>query len=913
MKVYLIEALTPKQKAKVDNWEHGDTSFSDHAFESPAHKRTYIELGSNQKGQHEDEITAHLAQHGYTMHSYKDGIAKDKYGRLVKIGKALGKTKGEHLLDKFTGDPVRQQKSASNDDHQVVISRHPHDVAGMTSSGHSWINSSCMNFATGQNKHYLPEDVKHGTHVAYLIHKNDTEIKKPLARIALKPFQDIESGQKILHPESATYGNAPDSFQSTVNSWAAKHFPVDPSKIYKKNPDVYHDTGSRVIASRGSLGAAARMDDHRIIHSILAQHNDWTHKELAPLLDRHMDSVAAKVTNLPHETINTIIDHVARNPQGEHSADMLGSVAAHSDFTPETHKKAWDAHKQLPDGYKKSNIRNTLLIDKVADPADVHAALTSLKDQKLKGWADRRHLLTHAYHAAHPAIFEPIIKDFLKVHDPDPTIAGSYKQDIATKEIPDLAENRNLRPEHSHVIINHMLDSVGRHTNKFGGVTENIVLKNLIEHPGIRAEDTGNKVSTEDLHRIADHFIKNMPIEDRYHGKLLRHPNADAALNEKLYNHFSASAAKDVGYSDYTVARELKGRALKNMYTSGWIKQHHIDDAVDYYQKGDASALSDLVDASSHLKKPLLPIEKIRELAKSRHPDSTYADAVMRHLSHHPLNLEDQPAFFAEIHPSRRESFIRHHGKLHPDVKNAIHSFGDDSLKHSYMSHDDADPEHLRLAITGNDKTSARLAAHNRKSAPFIGEMLASPHTEVVRTGLRLYSPTESHIDKLHERLSHGHLKDRDVLLNTMSEHHLSDQKMPAIAGHPIQPHHTAAIVSGLLNGKMKNPNLPVESHLYQVLHYYPGKNTAPLAKAMEFKHEPWFDEEVGINIARHPLATPDMLKHLSGSSMHNVRHAVAKHANTPIHVLQDLQNDSKELIRSSANQNLRLQGLDYK
>lgn len=905
MKVYLIEALTPKQKAKVDNWEHGDTSFSDHAFESPAHKRTYIELGSNQKGQHEDEITAHLAQHGYTMHSYKDGIAKDKYGRLVKIGKALGKTKGEHLLDKFTGDPVRQQKSASNDDHQVVISRHPHDVAGMTSSGHSWINSSCMNFATGQNKHYLPEDVKHGTHVAYLIHKNDTEIKKPLARIALKPFHEVGGEGKILRPENTQYGNAPDSFQETVNNWAEKHFPAKPESIYKKNSKLYHDSGSKIIAPKTALGKILSHDP-ALASTVIRQHS-WTHEELKHVLDKHAHTILQNISSLPEESAHHILYHVV--PQQKDDYEKVGlaaDVASRSILTPELHKKLMHIVRTTSGGgYRKNSLERSLLTDENAAPEDVHAAL---EDYKTSDISDRQHLLRYAKHAAHPKVYEPILKDFELKHTENPTIQSENKARTAATELTNLSESPHLTTEHSHHILNKMIESRNNVKNRFGGMDELKVIGNLIKHPGSFGKNTGYKISTQDLHRVADYYINNHgdSIDDFAYKRLARHPNADASLHDKLFNHLSKhldgsfygpdSNRRAADSAMFDVAGEMAKR--------GNMTPDHINTAIKHFKSGVKNALAGLNFGS---RDPFLSKDQLKDILSVK-LDTFGAHPGISHLANHPVSLEDQHDIVKSMHPSNLPSFISHTESFHPEVRNILFNHPDSDVSDNYLLHKDATMEHLRSAITGADPRKSQMASHNSKSAPFIPEMLRSHHYETVRNAIFRQELTEAHVDQLHDRLRHGDLGDRSIL-SDVAGLHFSGDKVQTIAGHPLQPKHTSAIVEGILNTKMKGDSHRIQD-LRHVFTYYQGKDPAPLAKAMEFKHEPWFDEDVGLHIAKHPLATRDMLKYLSGSSMHAVRHAVAKHANTPFHVLQDLQNDSKELVRDSAKQNLRFQGL---
>ena len=311
MRVRLEEALNPAQKEEVSHWLTPHHSFSDHAFPSPAHERVTIPITFGAKGEHEEEVSKHLAKHGYEIHDYHAGLAIDKHKRVVKIGKALGKTEGGHLLEKFTNDPARKSAGSQNDYH-VVISRHPHDVAGMTSGGHSWEKKSCMNFSTGSNRHYLPKDVLHGTHVAYYTHKDDTELERPLARIALKPFVEENGEHKILRPETRSYGNASSSFDRAVSAWATKHFPAKDDVIYRKHGEVYHDSGMYQTVSDKTANDIVTSDkEHPIKHDLLKHY---------PL---SKDTMAKVMTGDDSNAITSVL----ANKLAPHTDDLLAGVA----------------------------------------------------------------------------------------------------------------------------------------------------------------------------------------------------------------------------------------------------------------------------------------------------------------------------------------------------------------------------------------------------------------------------------------------------------------------------------------------------------------------------------------------------------------------------------------------------------
>jgi hypothetical protein len=169
-------------------------------------------------------ITNLLAVGGYTQINFKTNSAVDKHGRTVRLGKAATATiaqidknnKGDVFWDQFVDNSKRayaqwernNQAKAKDlqskaNDVMVVISRHPYDVAGM-STGRDWV--SCMNLNTGANKQFIPMDIAYGTIIAYLTRIDDKDLKNPLARVLIKPFINVnDETQKVFGIESKTY------------------------------------------------------------------------------------------------------------------------------------------------------------------------------------------------------------------------------------------------------------------------------------------------------------------------------------------------------------------------------------------------------------------------------------------------------------------------------------------------------------------------------------------------------------------------------------------------------------------------------------------------------------------------------------------------------------------------------------
>lgn len=272
MKIYFSLSLDPRVlkdnlkrfKEYVSIWKKSDGKLRwNKEFEGKY--RVYLPLSTERK------ITA-LVKYAVSLVEgkiidYNNNKALDKHGRETSVGKLLQiatKQPGipHNLPDLYASDPVRN--SISPNDKIVVISRHPIDVASMSTGSH-W--ASCMTIehvpyipVTKFGKEYLAgvkieedtlaeklvDDIKQGTIVAYLIDVNDKTIVHPHARIVIKPFFNIyDRDDIILLPEKKHYGSYAPGFRETVDKWIDKKFTAK-GRVYIKNPDLYNDDNEEI-------------------------------------------------------------------------------------------------------------------------------------------------------------------------------------------------------------------------------------------------------------------------------------------------------------------------------------------------------------------------------------------------------------------------------------------------------------------------------------------------------------------------------------------------------------------------------------------------------------------------------------------------------------------------------------------
>jgi hypothetical protein len=178
--------------------------------------------------------------------------------RPYKIGKLLNSfankdESARDILKAFNEDPLR--RSTKQKKLKVVISRHPYDIAGM-STDRGW--TSCMNLGgngiiyssknEGINKRFVKNDIDHGTIIAYLVSDDDRHengkiaLRRPLARILLKPYVNAKNPNDYAYSVESTYGTSNKAFYDFVKTWVINVINTDvDGKTYENNPALYYD------------------------------------------------------------------------------------------------------------------------------------------------------------------------------------------------------------------------------------------------------------------------------------------------------------------------------------------------------------------------------------------------------------------------------------------------------------------------------------------------------------------------------------------------------------------------------------------------------------------------------------------------------------------------------------------------
>ena len=685
--VPVTEELTPGQKREVDTWPRARNEFSDHAFGGRDNKRVAIPLvhGVN-KAEPPKDIKDHLESHGYTIHDYRGGVAMDKHGRETKIGKALVKTAApKEMLDRFNSDPNRRVKSDSS--MKIIISRHHHDVAGM-STNRGW--TSCMNMDGGSNKEYLKHDLFHGTHVAYLVHNHDDEVKNPVARIALKPFIS-ENGHKILRPEARTYGTAGDSFHSTVREWTEKHFPtVD--DVYVKHKDLYDDSGDRVVANthpdaikrilsanlsekkgmEDAYDAARRivlrhgkLDDHIIDH-VLQSGNDVhiNHIAVNPSLQpHHIDKLIGVVrpshltkrADLTEHHVDRILDQVYKHNHADAASsvdlEMTPSTLSkrhldllHPDYIAHRH----DLHDEHIDKIIKNGNKSALSklvenphvtlkphhVDTLVRLTESHPTNYQEEDNIInirKNLLDRndvsddqkKAIIDHAHDNKGVFGYDSIIARAAESKKSSPAIIDHLIKHGDKNALRIITQRGDLKPHHVEALINHPDDQIVEETVEHQDVKPHHIDRLLDERKSMA--ESASFVRSPNLQ---PHHIDRILEKDRYSHEIARNPNLQPHHIDKFMDRFS---------SYDTLAQHMVFAPLLN---SKALRPRHLDKLVDLAtdhkaaeRAGQTSSLADKVAAH-----PMLQPHHIDKLLEK--PDLKMYRAVAKRTDLQPHHLE---------------------------------------------------------------------------------------------------------------------------------------------------------------------------------------------------------------------------------------------------------------------------------
>lgn len=342
-----VQAISQKYASEIAAHIEAANKISGHLF-SPGSDRLVIPL-QNEEHPTKTAVEAHLHQNGFHSTNYRMGITTDVYGRGVSIGKALTKTKApKQLINDFAAHQKTYAKQPDTSNLQVVISKHPHDVIGMSQGTqwglrpgeeHSTIDKhvqSCMKFGTIQHDQYMRHELKAGTHIAWLTKKGDNEAKEPLGRITLRPYDAAyDASNQSMH----------DSYSFNI--------PYR-SELHKNARESWSDEGDDAQSLESHIFYAADTDEwindaDSVSHVTVSRHPELSNFVATVKFKSPMSHIRMKEF---HEQLMDSIGHSAIpifNTESAVSAPSQSKVDAHTVLIPG--KKSYG---QQSDGFENT-------------------------------------------------------------------------------------------------------------------------------------------------------------------------------------------------------------------------------------------------------------------------------------------------------------------------------------------------------------------------------------------------------------------------------------------------------------------------------------------------------------------------------------------------------------------------------
>lgn len=495
-------------------------------------------------------IVRALADKGYEVLDYIKGLAIDiqTKKRQMKIGKVI---KDAPALKTFIND---KRRGATKKEYMTVISRHPHDIAGM-SAGRGW--TSCMDLMKsaaqgGEYKHYVMHDVKQGTIIAYLVTTDDPDIKNPVARILIKPFLNTKNQKGtgkvidfILVRDGVSFGQGNQQFKRIIDNWLKEINGNKASGLYCFPNSLYADDGIDITpkeiysAEEEDLYAAIIKNPKLLQTTKLTLYQLTILIERKPILIRKLKpAVQAKMLNKTGSLITKI-----QNP----TMDQI--IIAAKTYEKALEQVNWDAlsDEKVIKLIKSYSKQGKDILKYITNPSS--SMILEMILNSYDGWLGEGSQFLNLF----KALGVLSINDWKKVLDKYPVLVGWFVPGYQNFDKNVKGVNKNLiSKKDKELLLNYVFD-------KSSLLTKNVI-QELIDQWNIEFSDE----------MIAKLLDKNPSLINTYN-KWYKHSLSDRVMN-KITNYIlslNKNKIKEIIYNfvDYldedNITKELQNLIIK--------------------------------------------------------------------------------------------------------------------------------------------------------------------------------------------------------------------------------------------------------------------------------------------------------------------------------------------------------------
>ena len=154
-KQFFTEVLSVSQIKSLKNWtrDYGVGQLTDHYF-GKGNDEIVEPFTQKTKSDVHKQIEDHLG-HEISIPEYRTGMIN---------GQRLKSRLPEKLIRAYNSDQSKNIRY--NPEYNIRVTRSKDGVAGQTSSGQSWENSSCKNFESGSHREVLKKEYSRGVVVS---------------------------------------------------------------------------------------------------------------------------------------------------------------------------------------------------------------------------------------------------------------------------------------------------------------------------------------------------------------------------------------------------------------------------------------------------------------------------------------------------------------------------------------------------------------------------------------------------------------------------------------------------------------------------------------------------------------------------------------------------------------------------
>jgi len=212
----------------------------------------------------------------------------------------------KELLKGYEIDPNRINKTRNGVEYKVIISRHPYDIAGM-STDRNWVSCMRLGFRPvvqkretneGLYAYKVPDTIANGSIVAYLTAPSDlmkngkASLRHPLARVLINPNFAIDNKEEIAYSRGPIYNGTPkgedvksgitQTFTNFVDNWIKTNLNKETKgKVFFRPSTAYNDFDYSFDYTIIDESSVRKMQVYREVYEMLSVNNKFEKLELS--------------------------------------------------------------------------------------------------------------------------------------------------------------------------------------------------------------------------------------------------------------------------------------------------------------------------------------------------------------------------------------------------------------------------------------------------------------------------------------------------------------------------------------------------------------------------------------------------------------------------------------------------------